>query len=1015
LEKIHLKHESIAFIMRHFFSDCLFIAGFLGLAAAVSAATTNSDWSVHTWQSDDGLPNNNVTSLAQTSDGYLWVANEGRLARFDGVDFELFSSRIIAPEKSQKITALLHPRDGSLWLAMDQGAVARLSGGTVLLLTNGVINQLAQSMVEDGEGSVWIVYRGGRVSRIKDGRVTNFTAPGGLSPGDVCSLACDTKGRVWFGKMGQIGMFRAGRFQTLLSLDEKNTTQIAASAQGGIWICCGSQLFKYDEGGQLEKTGGFIAENAGSEPTALLADHHGAVWIGTSDNGLFRCYGPGFECIPVSHRQVLSLFEDREGNVWVGTGGGGLDRVSARVAKLEGSESGLPFEAVQSLCQDTHGAVWATTQTGSLVRRTNGYWQAVSANSDWPGGRARCVTIDSQGALWIGTADHGLYCWRDGRFTTWGATNGIAGETIHALLATRAGDLWIGEAMPDALQCLRAGKLINFKIPPGIRVIRTMAEDKDGNVWIGTSKGALLRIKNDEITDETALMSTNLLSIRCLRATPDGALWIGYAGWGLGRLKNGHFSRISVEQGLYDYNISQIVADDNGWMWFGADHGIFKVRQQELADVADDRAARVRCIHYGRDEGLPSLQANFGDSPGALHSEDGRLWIPTRSALAVIDPGRIHEDPNPPQVFLKRVVVDDQTVAIYGGEMPVAGMIDLQKTQNGLLLPPGYHRLGIDFTALSFSTPENVIFRYKLVGFDDNWVEAGVQRNATYSRLAAGQYQFELRACNGDGVWSQTSTKLAFSVAPFFWQTWKFRVFALIMFTLAIVGIVRYVSFRRLRLKLQSLEQQAALDHERARIARDLHDDLGTCLTKIVLLTGLAQRDSSAPEKVSAHVGKISATARGVIKSLDETVWAVNPRNDTLPHLISYIGQFAVEFLQGADIRCRPDLPEHPPDCNVPAKTRHNLFLAVKEALNNIVRHSSASEVRLRIAVFDETLDLAFEDNGGGFGKVADNGCADGLRNMRRRMEEIGGQCRIKSEPGAGTRISFACPWRNGN
>jgi signal transduction histidine kinase/ligand-binding sensor domain-containing protein len=991
------------------------LAGLLASAFAVSAATTNPDWSVHTWQSDDGLPNNNVTGLAQTSDGYLWIANEGRLARFDGIDFEIFSSRTVVPGQSEKIDALLHSRDGSLWMAMDHGAVARLNNGKPEVFTNGVPNRPARTMIEDGEGGIWTTFRGGMVCRIKDGSVSNFNASTGLPPGVVCSLASDTKGRVWFAKDGQVGIFSGGRFQTLTSLDDKITTEVAGAAKGGIWICNGSKLFRYNEGGHPEKAGDVPGESAQSEPTALLEDHAGAVWIGTSESGLFRYNDGKFENFPLSHQEVLSLLEDREGNIWAGTYGGGLNRLSACPLELEGTENGLPFGAAQSLCQDTNGTVWAVTQTGSLVRHANGRWQMISGGNDWSGGRATCVTAGNAGAIWIGTHNHMLECWRDGHFTSWSATNGLKSQTIHALLISHEGDLWIGEDAPDALQCLRAGKLIDFKIPSDVRVIRAIAEDNGGNIWVGSSKGILLRIKNDEVTDETSLLSTNLLSIRCFYTTPDGALWIGFAGWGIGRLKDGHFSRVSTEQGLFDFNISQIVADDRGWMWFGADHGIFKARRQELEDFAGGLTSRVRCIHYGRDEGLPSLQANFGNSPGTLRSRDGRLWIPTRSALAVIDPGKIHEDPTPPPVMVNRIVVDDRTVALYGGAMPVGDVIDLQSSQNGLQLPAGYHRLEFDFTALTFRAPENAAFRYKLGGFDDEWTEAGAKRSATYSRLAAGHYQFQVRACNSDGLWSQNSAVFAFTVAPFFWQTWWFRFAAVLAFTLAVIGVVRYVSFRRLRLKLQSLEQQAALDGERARIARDLHDDLGTRLTQIVLLSGLARRDITTPEKVGEHVENISSAVRHVIKSLDEAVWAVNPRNDTLPHLISYVGQFAVEFLQTADIHCRPDLPEHPPHCNVPAKTRHNLFLALKEALNNVVRHSNASKVRLRITADSELLTIILEDDGQGFGNVEGNGCADGLQNMRQRMNEIGGRFQFESKVDKGTRISFVCPWRNGN
>ncbi|HTA94845.1 MAG TPA: triple tyrosine motif-containing protein, partial [Verrucomicrobiae bacterium] len=490
---------------------------------------------------------------------------------------------------------------------------------------------------------------------------------------------------------------------------------------------------------------------------------------------------------------------------------------------------------------------------------------------------------------------------------------------------------------------------------------------------------------------------------------------IGYAGWGLGRFKDGHFSKITSERGLYDDYISQIVSDGKGWLWFGADHGIFKVREQELNRAMENPSVRVQSVHYGRSEDLPSLQANFDESPNSWRSRDGRLWLPMSTALAVVDPDKFHEDSEPPPVLLNRILLDDALIASYGDVMPVSTGIDLKNSQATLRLPPGHHRLEFDFTALSFSAPENVVFQYRLAGFDNRWIEAGTQRSAIYSRLAAGNYRFEVRGCNSDGVWNKTNAALSFSVAPFFWQTWWFRFATTGLFTLIVIAVVRYVSFRRLQSRIRMLEQQAALDKERARIARDIHDHLGGTLTQMTLQLELALRNGEKPEKAAGHVQQSLATARQAIQSLDETVWAVNPGNDTLPHLVNYIGEYAVGFLDSAGIRCRADLPEFLPAQSVSAETRHNLFLAVKEALNNVVRHASASEVRLRASVNNGSLQFTVEDNGHGFQPATNKNFAEGLHNMRQRMEEIGGQFEIESNAGAGTRISFVCPWRNEN
>jgi signal transduction histidine kinase/ligand-binding sensor domain-containing protein len=987
----------------------------LCLAPMLVSGATNSVWFARSWQSDEELPNNTVTGLAQTPDGYLWLGTPSGLVRFDGIRFEDFSpTNFIAPPNRGTI-AMLRARSGALWLAMDRGAVVRLESGTSHVFTAGLPSFIPDGLAEEPDGTLWVTYRNGSVYSIKEGQVSPCAPESGLPSGpESCALCVDKRGRLWFAKAGRFGLFRDGSFHTLGEVSGQSA-RLAAAGEAGVWLCAGGRLFKADDEGRLKDCGDFQAERGDTVPRVLLEDHEGAVWIGTTFSGLFRYDDAGFESIQTTHQEILSLTEDREGNLWVGTAGGGVDRVRRRALALEALDSGLPFAAVQSLCEDANGDLWAATQNGVLARRTGGRWTALLESRHWPSG-ATCVAADPQGAIWIGTRQHGLYCWRGGRLVPWGDPAPLRGPTLHTLLVSRSGDLWIGQENPSAIQRLREGHLTLFSVPPDSRVIRAMTEDAAGNIWAGTSKGLLFRITGDQVTEVNPRPSKENASIRCLATTPDGALWLGYAGWGVGRLKDGHYAEIGSERGLYDDYISHIVADDHGWLWFAANRGVFKVRRQELEAVAEGRVARVRSIHYGRGEGLPSLQGTFGDAPDVLRSHDGRLWLPMRTALVVADPKRLGDNPQPPPILLKRVSVDDQTVAWYNGVIPTARkagavLLDSGETQAELELSPGHRRLDFEFAAPTFAAPESVQFRYRLEGYDEDWVEIGPQRIARFPQLSAGKYRFRVSACNSDGRWNQNEAALTLVVKPFFWQTWWFRSAALAAFTLAIVAIVRYVSFRRLHRQLRLLEAQAALQSERARIAKDIHDDLGANLTQIALLGELAQQDRGEPEKAAARIASISGTARQAIKSLDEIVWAVNPRNDTLTHLIDYTGQFAVDYLRLAGIRCRLDFPEQPPRRELSTEVRHNLFLVTKEALNNIVKHAGATEVWLRAKVTDERLELSIEDNGGGFAQAPDNAWADGLRNMRQRLEEIGGECHIKSQPGSGTMVALFLPW----
>ncbi|HSY44144.1 MAG TPA: triple tyrosine motif-containing protein, partial [Candidatus Acidoferrum sp.] len=537
------------------------------------------------------------------------------------------------------------------------------------------------------------------------------------------------------------------------------------------------------------------------------------------------------------------------------------------------------------------------------------------------------------------------------------------------------------------------------------------------SIWLGTTKGRLLRVSNDVVTDETSRTVRVPISIRCLQSTPDGSLWIGYAGWGIGWLKDGHYARITSSQGLYDDYVSQMVADDHGWLWCAGNRGIFEVQLQQLQEAFQNGSA-LHCIGYSQGEGFPNLQATYENVPGALRSRDGRLWFPMYTGLAVVRPQRFPVNMPPPPVLLERAAVDGQIVGMYDPSLSSdaessSTVVNLRSSSGpALRLPPSLHQLDFQFTALSFTTPENVEFEYRLRGLDDNWSEPTTARSVNYPRLPRGDYSFQVRACNIAGIWDQQAAALDFEVLPFYWETWWFRLSVLIAFTAVIVAIVRYVSFQRLRNHLRLLEQQAALQKERARIAKDIHDDLGADLTQIAYLGELAQQDSGEPGKVTERIGTISATARQAVKSLDEIVWAVNPRNDTLPHLIDYAGQFAVDYLRPTGIRCRLDFPEHIPPHELSTNLRHNLFLVIKEALHNIVKHAGATEIWLRVELREDMLKMVIEDNGRGFAQAPDNALADGLRNMRQRIEEIGGECRVESQPQSGTRVILNLPWQ---
>jgi signal transduction histidine kinase len=295
---------------------------------------------------------------------------------------------------------------------------------------------------------------------------------------------------------------------------------------------------------------------------------------------------------------------------------------------------------------------------------------------------------------------------------------------------------------------------------------------------------------------------------------------------------------------------------------------------------------------------------------------------------------------------------------------------------------------------------------------DKDWVEGGTGRSAHYYNIAPGDYRFRAVACNKDGVWNEEGASLAFILRPHYWQTWWAQGAAGLLVLGAVSGIARYVTRRRMQRQLELLEQRHAIEKERGRIAKDIHDDLGSSLTRIMMLGERAEEGLEKRDGVGVQLGKIVTTARHTVQALDEIVWAVNPENDSLEGLVQYIGHYADELFEDSPIRCRLELPAELPACDLTAEVRHDLFLAVKEAFNNILKHSKASQVHVKVTMQSKKFEILIEDNGCGFDSevASHNGKGNGLRNMRKRIEAIRGQLDLTSTPGRDTKIKITAP-----
>jgi signal transduction histidine kinase len=526
-------------------------------------------------------------------------------------------------------------------------------------------------------------------------------------------------------------------------------------------------------------------------------------------------------------------------------------------------------------------------------------------------------------------------------------------------------------------------------------MVMAICEDWQGKVWVGTD-GGLSRWEGKKFTNFSTHNGLSHNSVDAIYEDPDHALWLGTKGGGLNRLQEGKFTAYTTKQGLFSDEIYEIIEDDFGYFWMTCRNGVFRVRKQEFADLDSGRIRRLTCTAFGKADGLASVQCNGVAKPSGWKDKDGRLWFPTIRGVVSVE-CRIKTNERPPPIVIEEVIADKKPMQTLLSKVPAArsGIVGSAERKT-FEIPPGRGELEIHYTALSLQAPDKNRFKYKLEGTDSDWVEAGTRRMAYYNNVSPGTHTFRVLGCNNDGLWNDTGASMGFVFLPHFWQTWSFKV------SLSLIGALVLMGLYRIRVsRLREIERL------RVQIATDLHDDVGARLTKVAMVTEWMDRETSTTDRAKPHIQNIAGTTREIIQAMDEIVWTINPKNDTLDNLANYIFQYAQEYFQHTNVRCRLDLPARLPDYHITTEERHNLFMVVKEALNNVLKHSRATEVRIRLSVVESRLLIMITDNGRGFDPGQVNGSGDGLKNMKQRIQRIGGRFSLESNPGKGTLIKL--------
>jgi ligand-binding sensor domain-containing protein len=714
------------------------------------------------WRTSEGLPQNAIGAIVQTRDGYLWLATQEGLVRFDGARFTIFTNVNTPALRDNHIETLFESSDGTLWIGVFGGGIIRRSNGTFQNVTGeidpGQTEGVAQFAEQPGKALWVLTLRGVLIGLTTNGRVERWGPAQGIPAGEGGALLVDRSGDLWVGTAKGLVRLRNGHstlFGSADGLPDEQITSLFEESPGRIWVGTA-------KGPALRDGERFVSwSRSPGVPSAIThaiaRDRDGTVWIGTEE-GLVRYRYGRFRLLTkregLPSDTVSALLEDREGSLWVGTYGGGVLRLKDGSFRNFRAREGIVSDAVYCVAAARSGGLWIGTFDGRVE-----HWSPETPNaSPRPisvGDRVRALYETRSGVLWIGT-EKGLL--RSGSKFREGlsSVSGIQ-QPVRAITEDAHGDLWVGTDGGGVFR-LDGRNIVSYTRRDGLPgdVIRVILPARAGGVWIGTYSGlALLKDGKFRTWSTRDGLSSDL--VRSLYEDADGTLWIGTYGGGITRLREGRMVSLTTREGLFNDVAYQILEDRSGGLWISCNRGVFRFRKADAEAIASGAARFLSSEAFGRTDGMADPECN-GGSPGGAALPNGTLWFATSAGVATVNPARLYSNPVAPAVVIEDVVVDEKS----------------RDPRLTLDLPPETRRIDFRYTALSFANPAKIRFSYRLDGLDEDWIDAKGDRVAHYTHLPPGRYTFRVIASNDSGVWNRSGATAQFTMEPRWDQTRSF-------------------------------------------------------------------------------------------------------------------------------------------------------------------------------------------------------------------------------------------------
>ena len=991
---------------------------------ALNPALDVSQYAHSAWRTREGFTTGEISTLAQTPDGYLWLGTELGLVRFDGVRTSPWQPPAGFSLPNNRITSLLAAKDGTLWVGTIRG-LASLKGGRLIVYPqfNGAY---VTSLAEDRTGTVWAggtptpVPSEGLLCAIRSGRTECYGENHRL-PSPVAALWEERRGGLWVATNSGVLRWNPGP-PKLYPMSHAVAYQAFAETIDGTIIVLSEDRVNQIIDGELQELP-LPHLPLPFRPKAVLCDHDGGVWIGSAEAGLLHIHNGQTDWFAradgLSGDRVLRLFEDREGNIWVATHEG-LDRFHDVAATTYSASQGV-IGGMGSVLADRDGDLWFST-TGGLYKWLGGhvavyrgqYRLTTSRESaprpildetlvaNFPKDPAASLYQDRHGRLWIGSRLELGYL-ENKRFVS---LPDMPPGYIDSYAEDIRGDLWIAHRDAGLLR-LSSDLKIQQQFPwkrfgaSGVAA-RLAADPVHGGLWLGSASGGIAYFNNDHVATYGVREGLGKGSSNHLRVAANGTLWVATDG-GLSRVREGHITTLDTKSGLPCDAIDWSVDDGNGSAWLYTHCGLVRVASSDLERWVGPEGGnapndKLRMTVFDEGDGIRNFAYGSTYSPHLAVAADGKLWLATPDAVTVVDPQHLAFNKLPPPVHIEEIIADRTT---YRASSP-------------LRLPPLVHELEIDYTALSLVAPEKIAFRYKLEGRDHDWLEAGNRRTAFEVDLPPGNYRFRVIASNNSGVWNEQGAVLDFSIAPAFWQTIWFRALCVVAF-LGLLWMLYQLRLRQVTRAFEvGLEARVA---ERTRIARELHDTLLQSFQGLLLRFQTASRLlPTRPSEAKQVLESTMDQAEQALADGRNAVQGLRPsalESYDLADAIKRIG----EELAGDPARDR-FIPLTLRVGGTPRElqpiVRDEIYRIAGEALRNAFRHSGATRIEVDLQYDDGQFKLRLRDDGKGidskFLSEEGSGKHFGLSGMRERAAMIGGKLTLWTSPDSGTEIELTIP-----